>query len=336
VELPEDGFRVVLLAPSMAMEDFVGSRLAMEDIERALCAVCTVDMIISIDQQVILVLTGADPDALERELEKAGITPLLAGISQEGALKDLPKLLLQAREALLHAAFFGECAVILYDNIAQEALPAFDLHSLVQYCDLILSEAQPTRIQVLLKNMLSIISMYAADEAQRRVYWMQLFVALVDRDDAAGRAERMALLPTFASMPEEKAQNLLMRMVTEIACERMKFTSRQIEFLATRMLDAMKKHLEEDDFSLIKLAKEILYANANYLGRVFKRVYRQTFSQALQSLRMERAARLLETETLTVSEVARRTGFGHNTQYFAQVFRSFFGHTPSEHNRQRL
>lgn len=336
LELPEEGYRVVLLAPSPAADGLVERSLDLREIKEALQTICTVDLVIPADQQAIFVLTGADPGIVESELKKPGLMSLLVGISRGGMLKDLPTLLCQAREALLHAAFFGESAVVRYEDIATEALPTFGLDSLARYCDLILSETQPMRMRLLLKNALAIISLNVTDEAQRRVYWMQLFVALVDRNDAAGRAERMALLPTLSSMPREKVENLLIRTATEIASERMMFTSRQIEFLASRMLEAMKEHLHEDDFSLIKLAKDILYANADYLGRVFKKVYHQTFSQALQSLRMECAVRLLETEALTVSEVARRTGYGYNAQYFSQVFRGHFGHTPSEHIRQRL
>jgi AraC-like DNA-binding protein len=75
------------------------------------------------------------------------------------------------------------------------------------------------------------------------------------------------------------------------------------------------------------LAKE-LHCNADYLGRVYRRVFRQTLTEAIHRQRILMAEKLLINNSLSLTEVASQCGF-NDTSYFRQIFRKLTGLTPT-------
>ncbi|CCJ72280.1 Putative regulatory protein [Cronobacter condimenti 1330] len=75
------------------------------------------------------------------------------------------------------------------------------------------------------------------------------------------------------------------------------------------------------------LAKE-LHCNADYLGRVYRRVFRQTLTEAIHRQRILMAEKLLINNSLSLTEVANQCGF-NDTSYFRQIFRKLTGLTPT-------
>jgi AraC family transcriptional regulator, regulatory protein of adaptative response / methylphosphotriester-DNA alkyltransferase methyltransferase len=72
------------------------------------------------------------------------------------------------------------------------------------------------------------------------------------------------------------------------------------------------------------------------LQRAYAEIGRTTFREHLTGVRMDRAAELLATRSLTVREVAHRVGYRQPAQ-FAKAFRRRHGLAPSAYrSRQRL
>ncbi|HKJ85177.1 MAG TPA: response regulator [Spirochaetia bacterium] len=100
--------------------------------------------------------------------------------------------------------------------------------------------------------------------------------------------------------------------------------------------ESVRKRYGERGLSLKRIASSDVYANADYLGRVFRNETGQGFSDYLREVRMERAGELLRAfPQLPVHEIADRVGFGENPQYFSTTFRQHFGVSPSEHRQSR-
>jgi two-component system response regulator YesN len=100
--------------------------------------------------------------------------------------------------------------------------------------------------------------------------------------------------------------------------------------------ESVRKRYGERGLSLKRIASSDVYANADYLGRVFRAETGQGFSDYLREVRMERAGELLRAfPQLPVHEIADRVGFGENPQYFSTTFRQHFGVSPSEHRQSR-
>ena len=75
------------------------------------------------------------------------------------------------------------------------------------------------------------------------------------------------------------------------------------------------------------LARE-LHCNADYLGRVYRRVFNLTLTKALHRQRVMAAEKLLISDARSLNEVAVQCGFS-DTSYFRQIFRKHTGLTPA-------
>ena len=74
------------------------------------------------------------------------------------------------------------------------------------------------------------------------------------------------------------------------------------------------------------------YLSVNYFRTLFQKVTGKTVVAALQEIRVDRARRLLEETSLSVSEVAGRVGYA-DIKFFYGVFRRLTGKTPGEYRR---
>lgn len=77
------------------------------------------------------------------------------------------------------------------------------------------------------------------------------------------------------------------------------------------------------------LAKKFGY-NTNYCCYLFNKYLNNTFSDYLTDIRMKKSIELLKKTTLTIKEIAGKTGYS-DYFYFNKVFKKEFGFTPTEY-----
>ncbi|VGO94725.1 HTH-type transcriptional activator RhaR [Klebsiella quasipneumoniae subsp. similipneumoniae] len=80
------------------------------------------------------------------------------------------------------------------------------------------------------------------------------------------------------------------------------------------------------------LAKE-LHCNADYLGRVYRHVFRVTLTEAIHRQRVRAAEKLLISDSLSLTEVAGQCGF-NDVGYFRKIFRKHTSLTPAAWKRR--
>lgn len=66
----------------------------------------------------------------------------------------------------------------------------------------------------------------------------------------------------------------------------------------------------------------------DYLGRVYRRVFHLTLTEAIHRQRVREAEKLLISDARSLKEVAERCGF-NDVGYFRQIFRKHTGLTPT-------
>jgi AraC family transcriptional regulator, regulatory protein of adaptative response / methylphosphotriester-DNA alkyltransferase methyltransferase len=88
------------------------------------------------------------------------------------------------------------------------------------------------------------------------------------------------------------------------------------------------------DLALDDIARRVA-SSRRQLQRAYKEIGETTFREHLTAVRMDRAADLLMTRSLTVRDVARRVGYRQPAQ-FAKAFRRHHGVSPSAYRAQRL
>ena len=92
----------------------------------------------------------------------------------------------------------------------------------------------------------------------------------------------------------------------------------------------LTKHIDTE-ITLTDISRQLLYSKT-YLNNIFKEVTGMTIMQYSQSLKIQKAKKLLQKQE-SISVVAEKLNF-ENPQYFARFFKSRTGSTPSEYRRR--
>jgi DNA-binding response OmpR family regulator len=95
-----------------------------------------------------------------------------------------------------------------------------------------------------------------------------------------------------------------------------------------RLMDVFENHISDSDFNTESLAREVGMSRSN-LYRKIQALTNQSTHDFILSLRLKRAAQLLDKKSATVSEVAYAVGF-NSPSHFSKVFRREFGQSPSD------
>jgi len=83
----------------------------------------------------------------------------------------------------------------------------------------------------------------------------------------------------------------------------------------------------------LKTVADELHLNPSYLGQIFKKETKRSFSQYLNQVRTKHAQKLLLYTDDTINEISEKVGF-NNTNYFSKMFKKLNGITPKEFREQ--
>ena len=92
----------------------------------------------------------------------------------------------------------------------------------------------------------------------------------------------------------------------------------------------VESHFNEN-ISLTQIAGQ-LFITPSYLSRIFHRLTGMTFVAFLQNTRLEKAKELLETSSLSVTQIALATGLG-TSSHLGSLFKKSYGISPSAFRR---
>lgn len=140
----------------------------------------------------------------------------------------------------------------------------------------------------------------------------------------------------FDELKKDTLQGTLesIRTLSVLITERMKLEGNQAHAEVIRTLKAyIAEHLHED-LSLQVLAKEVSLAPA-YVSTLFSEGTKESFTEYVTRLRLERAAELLvDQPRQPVAAIAEQTGY-RNVQYFHNKFKAKYGVTPVQYRKSR-
>ena len=100
-----------------------------------------------------------------------------------------------------------------------------------------------------------------------------------------------------------------------------------------RVVAAVEGRLGEGSFTVQALAEEV-GMSVSQLNRKLNALIDQTAGALLRSMRLQRAADLLEQQAGTIAEIAFRVGFS-NQAHFSTAFKKQFGTSPSAYRKSR-
>lgn len=160
----------------------------------------------------------------------------------------------------------------------------------------------------------------------------ETLIALVTDRMGSGQTEWGMNIITDALRDRESLEELITRSLLRLRKEGT--TARSNDFVQ-QMISYMNIHYADESLTLQYIADNVVYMNADYIGREFTRAVGQKFSSYLLSVRMEHAKTLMrEDPSLHSYEIAEKVGLGENPHYFSQLFRKYTGETPKNYRRQ--
>ncbi len=130
------------------------------------------------------------------------------------------------------------------------------------------------------------------------------------------------LLSTQASFKKAFTRQVEIK-PTEVA-----FESADEKFIQ-QALEIVEKHLSDTNFSVEELSRELFMSRVSVYKRIFA-LTGKTPIEFIRSIRITRAAILLEKSNLTVAQVAYEVGF-NNPKYFTKYFKMAFNLVPTEY-----
>jgi signal transduction histidine kinase/ligand-binding sensor domain-containing protein/DNA-binding response OmpR family regulator len=107
-------------------------------------------------------------------------------------------------------------------------------------------------------------------------------------------------------------------------------TSLDEEFLQ-KAINTVEEHISDTEFSVDSFIKEIGMSRSR-MHRKIKALTALSTSEFIRTIRLKRAASLLEKSQLSIEEIAYAVGF-NSTAYFTKCFKIQFGKTPSDYMR---
>lgn len=98
-----------------------------------------------------------------------------------------------------------------------------------------------------------------------------------------------------------------------------------------KTLQLIEKNIDNPNYSNDDLSRDLCMSRS-YLYPKFQSITGQTPNHFIRSIRLKRAAQLLQTNTHNVSEIAWTIGI-NDIKYFNKYFKEEFGVTPTEYRK---
>lgn len=257
-------------------------------------------------------------------------------VSEAGHIKDARKMYRETLECLNYQFYLGEGSIITKSDIERSddnlLKPFFyDEEPLCMH----VKSGDWAFVQAELGNYFIMLADSRMDTHLSKSYVIPLYISIVRQ----GKPEEINdYLKKIADFDQFGTLRMIEQFVTENAQEiclnNYTTHTKKHSCIIDKMIKVIQDHIANPDLSLNWVASEILYMNADYLGKLFKKETGDKFSNFVVRLRMEQAMGEIEkTGDVKVFELAEKFGFGDNPQYFSQVFKKYTGFTPSEYKR---
>lgn len=160
----------------------------------------------------------------------------------------------------------------------------------------------------------------------------EALICVITSNMGSGQTEWGMNVITDAMRKREPLEELIARSLLRLRGEGASARAGDFVQQMTAYADA---HFADESLTLQYIADNVVFMNADYIGREFTRAVGHKFSSHLLEIRMEHAKRLMASDSSLHSyEIAERVGLGNNPHYFSQLFRKYTGMTPKEYRRQ--
>lgn len=260
-------------------------------------------------------------------------------VSESGQLSSANKLYLEALDCLNYRFYLGEGSIITKkDTALKSETDKIDFYYDDQkFCRLVKTGSWDDVKKEIYSFFNSFVDLQM-DSYGTKSYVIQLFNAMIRLCDPEGMNAYLKKLPILLEL--DTIQNMrafFEDIAEEITSSFYDQNKNKHSTTISKVIDIIHDHIGDPHLSLQWVANEMLYMNADYLGKLFKKETGEKFSNFLTRVRIDKAIEMIEHESdVKIFELAEKIGFGENSQYFSQVFKKQTGFTPSEYKRESV
>jgi two-component system response regulator YesN len=263
---------------------------------------------------------------------------LTVALSDTDCISKARKLYKETLECLSHRFYLGEGSLImkrditLASDVQNSKDFTFDEEQFCMHVKTGRSEAVATDLNEFFLNLAE----QRLDIHTTKSYVIQLFLSAIRLCDADRMDTYMRRISDLMVMSTLSAlKDFMDSAIEEITMHFYELNKDKHYAIVEQVKEIIQYNLSSSELSLNWVASEVLYMNADYLGKLFKKETGEKFTNYLTRLRVDRAIELLQLNSdIKIFELADQIGFGDNPQYFSQVFKKQTGCTPSEYKRE--
>ncbi|MEH7117333.1 response regulator transcription factor [Neobacillus vireti] len=260
-------------------------------------------------------------------------------VSEAGRISHANKLYKEALDCLNYRFYLGEGSIITREDIDLKNRNGqkefyFDDQ---KFCRQVKTGCW-AEVEEELTTFFNYISNLRMDINSTKSYVIQLFnsmIRLCDSDRINFYLTKLSVLLELETI--QSMNSFFNEIAKEITSGFYQQNINKHSAIISRVLEVIENHIGDPQLNLQWVASEMLYMNADYLGKLFKKETGEKFSNYLTKVRINQAINMIENESdVKIFELAEKIGFGENAQYFSQVFKKQTGFTPSEYKRESV
>ncbi|SFM11548.1 two-component system, response regulator YesN [Gracilibacillus orientalis] len=338
-EMTDSFYRLVLLRPEK--ECSLLGRFALKNISEELLALKKLQISAISNRDILLLFGSVEHAELEKPLEEIQQVFLqyydkktFIAISDEAPLEEIQSMYADIRECLQYGFYIGEGHLITKNEINLEKDTVNN--SLDKYFQKIVVSVKTGHVEAV-KLQMSNFFMHLSNTKQRieitNMKCMELLINILQQstsDDLDTYAQAIIELDKMDTLSQ--VEQYVTKLGIEITKSNYEYTVKKYSKAVEQVINYIEEQLANPELSLKKIAREILFMNEDYLGRLFQREMGERFSQYVYRLRMEKAKHLLEEKSnLKMFEISDITGFGNKSHYFSLAFKKYTGMSPTEY-----
>ncbi len=285
-----------------------------------------------LQQDILFLLRNCDIEQIEpaftrtrTEFSRVAGGPMNAAVSREGELQDVHQLFDQVKELFRMGADAPD-GILLHYGIFREAKSR--LSDIIDYHK---AGSSQDYGEILFEMYLAFAKMeldgYTYDEKREMCTWIIKVLygeQFVPGEGVGEDADRVWQLFTDVTEQIAVRQGILQQEGRD-------------DKRVRNILLAVYKYLREPDMNIRFLAKEVLFMNEEYFGRIFLKNRKMKFSTFLLETRIALAERLLDYKPdIRISQLAETVGYSPDGQYFSKAFKKAAGVSPTEYRDRCL
>lgn len=255
------------------------------------------------------------------------------GISNSETVENLRKMYVDVQECLKCEFYLGEGSIITGKQF--EFSPGedmADLDGLIAEIAMCVRSGNLKDMDTLIDRFFHVIETSRLEITIAKTYCTELFLNIIRQaapDRISEYAKEVAKISGFDMLAQITEH--VHTVASQIADANYHYNIGRYSVIIRTIMQCVADNIANPELSLSWIARDVLYMNENYLGKLFFKETGEKFSQYVTNIRMQKAKELIrQKKDYKIYEISNMTGFADNTQYFSQVFKKAFGKTPSE------